>query len=176
LFLGSFYPKSANLSFLSFRATLLVMKIWIDADACPQVIKDILIKAVLRLKLEAIFVANKPITIPASPHFSFVQIQKGPDIADQYIVEHALSNDLAITQDIPLAAQLVAKGVVVINPHGVLFTESNIGERLANRNLMQELRDTGLITGGPKPFNEKDKRQFANTLDQILTKLLKNAH
>lgn len=144
-----------------------------DADACPQPVREILIKAVQRLNLEAVFVANKPLAIPQSSHFSFVLIKQGPDVADQYIADQAASGDLAITQDIPLAAELVGKGVMVINPHGVLFTEANIGERLAHRNLMQELRDTGLISGGPKPFGEKDKRQFANALDQLLTRLLK---
>jgi uncharacterized protein YaiI (UPF0178 family) len=149
------------------------MKLWIDADACPQVIKEIIIKAAQRLNLETIFVANKPLSVPQSGNFCFVQIKQGPDVADQYIVDQAMAGDLAITQDIPLAAQLVEKQVWVINPHGVLFTESNIGERLANRNLMQGLRDTGMITGGPKPFSDKDKRQFANAFDQLLTRLLK---
>lgn len=149
------------------------MKLWIDADACPQAIKEIIIKAAQRLTLETIFVANKPLAVPRGDNFSFVQIQQGPDVADQYIVDQAMAGDLAITQDIPLAAQLVEKQVWVINPHGVLFTESNIGERLANRNLMQGLRDTGMITGGPKPFSDKDKRQFANAFDQLLTRLLK---
>lgn len=150
------------------------MKLWIDADACPQAIKEMIIKAAQRLKLATVFVANKPIAVPQSEHFSFVQIAKGPDVADLYIVAQAMAGDLVITQDIPLAALLVEKGVWVINPHGVVFTESNIGERLANRNLMQELRSAGLVSGGPKPFSDKDKRQFANAFDQLLTRLLKS--
>ncbi len=149
------------------------MKIWIDADACPVAIKEILIKAAQRLSLETVFVANKALYIPQSPLFSLVQIKQGPDVADQYIVDHACAGDLAITQDIPLAALLLNQNVLVISPHGTLFTQANMGERLANRNLMQELRDTGLISGGPKPFSDKDKRQFANTLDQVLTRALR---
>lgn len=149
------------------------MKIWVDADACPQVIREIIIRAAQRLSLETVFVANKPLYVPESPIFRFVQIRQGPDVADQYIVDQAESGDLVITQDIPLAAQLVNNAVLVVNPHGIHFTAVNIGERLANRDLMQSLRDTGTITGGPKPFSEKDKRQFANTLDQVLTRVLK---
>lgn len=150
------------------------MNIWIDADACPQAIREIIIKAVLRLNLKAIFVANKPLAIPQSDHFTFVQIKKGPDVADQYIIDHSATGDLAITQDIPLASQLLDKGILVMSPHGVLFTQGNMGERLANRNLMESLRSTGAITGGPKPFSEKDKREFANGLDQLLTRLGKS--
>lgn len=150
------------------------MRLWVDGDACPQAIKEIIIRAGTRLKIETVFVANKQLNVPQNEYFSFVLIQKGPDVADQYIVDHAVAGDVAITQDIPLAGQLVSRGVIVINPHGVQFTEANIGERLASRNLMQELRDSGLVTGGPKPFSDKDKRQFANSLDQILTRLLRS--
>lgn len=151
------------------------MELWIDADACPQVIKEIVIKAATRLGLKTTFVANKPIAVPQTELFSFVQIARGPDVADQYIVDQATAGDLVITQDIPLAALLVAKQVWVINPHGVLFTDANIGERLASRDLMQGLREAGMVSGGPKPFGERDKRQFANAFDQLLTRLLKSS-
>jgi uncharacterized protein YaiI (UPF0178 family) len=150
-----------------------MMKIWIDADACPGAVRDIILKAANRLVISTTFVANKPLFVPESAHLGFVRVSAGPDVVDQYIVEHAHSGDLVITQDIPLAAQLVTNGVVVISPHGTLFTENNMGERLASRNLMADLRDTGMVTGGPKPFGEREKRAFANTFDQVLTRLLK---
>lgn len=149
------------------------MKIWIDADACPGQIKEIIIKAAHRRCIETIFVSNKIITIPLSPYLSYERVQQGADVADQYIAERAEKNDLVITQDIPLAAILVHKGAVVISFHGELFSHSNIGERLSVRNFMSELRDTGIQTGGPKAFNDKQKQQFANTFDQQLFKLSK---
>jgi uncharacterized protein YaiI (UPF0178 family) len=149
------------------------MKIWVDADACPGAIKEIILKAANRLTINTIFVANKPLFIPEAAHLSFVRVGQGPDIVDQYIIDHAESGDVTITQDIPLAAQLVSQGVIPMSPHGTLFTDNNIGERLAYRNLMADMRDGGMITGGPKPFGEKEKREFANTFDQVLTRLLK---
>lgn len=150
------------------------MKIWVDADACPGAVKEIVIRAVIRLEVLAVFVANKELFLPPSPYLSFVRVALGPDVVDQHILEQAQAGDLIVTQDIPLSAELVSKGLTVMSPHGTLFTDANIGDRLATRNLMQEMRDTGLIMGGPKPFGEKEKRQFANTFDQVLTRLLKN--
>jgi len=149
------------------------MKIWVDSDACPAAVREIILRASNRLVIETAFIANKPLFIPQAPHLSFVQVPLGPDVVDDYIVEHSACGDLVITQDIPLAAILVAQGVVVISPHGTLFTDNNIGERLAHRNLMTDLRDLGAVSGGPKPFGEKEKRAFANAFDQVLTRLLK---
>ncbi|MDF2690593.1 MAG: hypothetical protein K0S29_448 [Gammaproteobacteria bacterium] len=149
------------------------MKIWVDADAVPGVIKEIILRAVIKRSVPTIFVANKPIGIPATPTVSTLQVAQGPDVADRYIAEHASADDIVITQDIPLAALLVPKGTAVISVHGNLFTENNIGERLFVRNMMQEIRDTGGRTSGPKPFSDKDKQQFANTFDKLLTKRLK---
>lgn len=151
----------------------LVMKIWVDADACPGPVREIILRAANRLVIQTIFVANKSLFLPQAPHLSFVQVPLGPDVVDQHIVEHAQSGDLVITQDIPLAALLVPQGIIVISPHGTLFTDNNIGEWLASRNLMTDLRDIGLMTGGPKPFGEKEKRAFANAFDQALTRLSK---
>ncbi|MCX7122948.1 MAG: YaiI/YqxD family protein [Gammaproteobacteria bacterium] len=152
------------------------MKIWVDADACPSAIKDIIMKAANTRFIHTVFIANKPIYFPASPYLSAIQVNQGADIADQYIVDHAMEGDLAITQDIPLAALLVAKKVVVISLHGTLFTANNIGERLSIRNFMQDIRDQGGQTGGPKPFSQKDKQKFAQTFDQQLRKSCQSLH
>lgn len=146
------------------------MKLWVDADACPNAIKEIIIKAALKRHITTIFIANKPIYLPASPYLSAIQVDHGADIADQYIVEHANPGDIVITQDIPLASQLVPQKIVVISVHGTLFTANNIGERLSIRNFMQDIRDSGGFTHGPKPFDQKDKQNFARTFDQQLTK------
>lgn len=148
------------------------MKIWVDADACPGAIKDIICRAALKRAVDTVFVANKEIVLSASPYLSAVRVPLGPDVVDQYIVSQAKAGDLTISQDIPLAAQLVSMGVIVISPYGVLFTESNIGDRLSTRDFLQEMRDSGLVTGGPRPFGEKEKRQFANKFDQALHRLL----
>ena len=145
--------------------------LWVDADACPGLVKELILKTVQRKTITTVFVANKPISIPNLPYLSTVQVAAGPDVADQYIVSQAQPGDLVISQDIPLAGELVPKGIAVISPHGTIFTDRNIGDRVSVRNLMQDLRDTGMITGGPKPFGEKEKRQFANALDQVVTKL-----
>ena len=146
------------------------MKIWVDADACPAVIKEIIIKAANTRHISTIFIANKPIYFQASAYLSAIQVNQGADVADQYIVDHVELGDLVITQDIPLAALLVAKHIVVISLHVTLFTPNNIGERLSIRNFMQDIRDGGGQTGGPKPFSQKDKQKFAQTFDQQLRK------
>ncbi len=151
------------------------MKIWVDADACPGVVKDIILKAAQKRCIETRFVSNKQIFLPDSPYLFLERVPLGPDVADQYIAEHAEQGDLVITQDIPLAGILVPKNIVVMSFHGALFTPANIGERLSVRNFMQDLRDNGVQTGGPKPFSLKDKQQFANTFDRQLT-LLNNQH
>lgn len=149
------------------------MKVWVDADACPVAVKDIVIKAAHRLGIQTTFVANKVITLPLSPHLSSVQVPKGADVADQYIVDQASKNDLVITQDILLAALLVPMEVVVIDPRGQQFTADNIGERVSVRALMTDLRDTGEIAGGPKQFSDRDKQRFASAFDRAVTSLRK---
>ena len=149
------------------------MKIWIDADACPGPIRDIVLKAAKRRSIETIFVANKLLQLPELANLVFVLVKQGPDIVDAYIVEHAQANDLVITQDILLAALLVPKSITVITPRGTLYTEDNIKESTATRNLLQDLRDVGSISGGPRPFDDKVKRQFAQHFDAALQRLSK---
>ena len=146
------------------------MKIWIDADACPKVIKEVVFNTSFRLKLPVVLVANSQMFIPPSPWISLVTVKKGDDVADQYIVEHVAPEDLVITADIPLADLVVQKGAVAINPRGELYTEENIRERLSVRDFMKELRDSGIETGGPASFGPKDKESFSNSLNQLLTK------
>jgi uncharacterized protein YaiI (UPF0178 family) len=148
-------------------------KVWVDADACPKLVKEVIFKTAYRLKLNVCLVANHYQQIPPGPYFTFVQVDQGADVADMYIVEHMSKNDLAITADIPLAALIVEKEAIAINPRGELYTEENIRERLSVRDFMQELRDGGVDTGGPPPFGAKDKEKFTNSFDRILTKLLK---
>jgi hypothetical protein len=149
------------------------MKIWVDADACPGPVRDIILRASQRLRISTVFVANKRLTLPRSEFVSTVQVGAGLDVADRHIATEAQAGDLAVTQDIPLAALLVPKGVVVLDPRGELFTDENIAERLSVRNFMQELRDSGVMTGGPGGFSAQDRQQFAATLDRELTRLLK---
>jgi uncharacterized protein YaiI (UPF0178 family) len=151
------------------------MKIWVDADACPGAVKEIVIRAANRLAISAVFVANKSLHVPPSPHVSTTRVSLGADVADSYIAKEASAHDLAVTADIPLAAALVRKGVVVIDPRGSLFTEENIGEALALRNFMHELREGGTVTGGPRGFGPRETQRFASAIDQELTKALKGA-
>jgi uncharacterized protein YaiI (UPF0178 family) len=149
------------------------MKIWIDADACPKVVKEVVFKAAHRLNIPTILVANSFLRIPDSPLLSFIQVDQGADVADTYIVENVSPSDLVITADIPLASLIVEKEATAINPRGELYTEENISERLSVRDFMQDLRDSGIETGGPAPFGVKDKANFANSLNKLLTKLCK---
>ncbi len=149
------------------------MKIWVDADACPGPVRDILLRASQRLRVAIVFVANKRLTLPRTELVSTVQVGAGLDVADRHIAESAQRGDLAVTQDIPLAAQLVPRGVVVLDPRGELFTEENIAERLSVRNFMQELRESGVMTGGPSGFSAQDRQQFAAALDRELARLHK---
>jgi uncharacterized protein YaiI (UPF0178 family) len=147
------------------------MKLWIDADAAPREVKEICFRASERLALETILVANQRIQLPAGYRFlSAVRVDGGPDVADNYIVEHAEAGDVAVTQDIPLAALLVPKGVVVIDPRGDEYTEHSIGERLSVRNFMDGLRTTGVETGGHSTYGVREKQLFANSLDRALTR------
>ncbi len=149
------------------------MKIWVDADACPGEIKELIIRAAVRLKIVAVFVANKYIGVPESAWVSTVRVALGPEVVDEYIAGHAVECDFAVTQDIPLASLLVPKGVVVLNPRGDIYTEDNIRERLSIRNFMQDLREAGGITPGPKQFGQKEKQRFAAAFDRELTKAMK---
>ncbi len=145
------------------------MKIWIDGDACPGSIKKILFKAAERTGVSLILVANRLVRVPASDVISFIQVGAGADVADKEIIRHVVKADLVITADIPLAAAVVDKGAVALDPRGVLYTAENIGERLSYRDFMDSLRSTGMETGGPKAFTQGDKQQFANQLDRLLS-------
>lgn len=144
------------------------MKIWVDADACPNVIKDILFRAAERKKLALILVANQYIKIPRSPYISFIQVKQGFDVADNEIVQRVETDDIVVTQDIPLAAEVIEKSAVALNPRGELYTTANIQARLTMRNFMDTMRSAGVDTGGPKPLNQQDRQQFANQLDKLL--------
>jgi uncharacterized protein YaiI (UPF0178 family) len=146
------------------------MKIWVDADACPTVIKEILYRAANRVEIQTILVANQFLKTPASPFIKTVQVNAGFDVADNYIVQWLEAEDIVITADIPLAAEVVEKGAHGINPRGTLYTKQNIKQTLGMRNFMEEMRNTGQVSGGPPPLNAKDKQQFANTLDRLLAK------
>lgn len=149
------------------------MKIWVDADACPVAVKDIIVTAAVRRKVEAVFVANQRLDLPTSAYLCYIKVDKGPDVADLYIKEHAVKFDLVVTHDILLAHALVPAGVIVIDPRGKKYNEDNIGQIVSTRNLMQSLRDSGEITGGSKQFGDKERRLFAAAFDQELTKLLR---
>jgi uncharacterized protein len=150
------------------------MKLWIDADAVPRKVKEIVFRAAERLELETILVANQRIAIPpALRHVTAVRVPGGPDAADLHIATHAEPADIAVTADIPLAADLVAKGVTVVDPRGDEYTEENVGERLAVRDFMDGLRGAGVETGGAKPYGMKEQHAFAAALDRILTRKLR---
>lgn len=146
------------------------VQIWVDADACPLEIKQLLFRAAERTKIKVTLVANQPMRTPKSEYIDSIQVPSGMNIADRHIVELVLTGDLVITADIPLAADVVAKGGLALNPRGDLYTDANVGGKLAARNLMDELRGGGMITGGPANFNAKDRQAFANQLDRWLAK------
>lgn len=147
--------------------------VWVDADACPRSLRDLLELAALRRRVLTIFVANTWMQVHDSPYIAFELVSAGPDVADDHMVEHARAGDLAVTADIPLAARLVEKDVLVVNTRGEEISSANIGERLAMRNLMDGLRGAGMVTGGPKEMDNSDIQRFANALDRILTRKLK---
>jgi len=146
--------------------------VWVDADACPKVIKELVFKASFRMNFPVVLVANSYMQVPPSPIIRSIQVDQGADVADFYIVEHAKDVDLVITADIPLADLVVKKGATAINPRGELYTEESISERLSMRNFMQDLRDSGMDTGGPAPFGPKDKANFANAFNNLLVKMI----
>ena len=145
-------------------------QIWVDADACPKVIKEILFRAADRICVPVILIANQPIQIPRSRHIRSVQVAAGFDVADNYIVQQLETGDLVITADIPLAAEVIAKGGLALNPRGELYTEDNIRQRLNMRDFMDTLRSSGVDTGGPASFSQADRQAFANQLDRLLAK------
>jgi hypothetical protein len=149
------------------------MQIFVDADAFPNGIRDILIRAALRLNVPLIFVANKPLRLEKLANLTLVVVPDGPDVADDRIVESVRPGDLVITADIPLADRVVAKQAFAMNPRGTLYTEHNIKDRLGMRDLLGDLRDSGMITGGPAAFSKKDRQAFANQLDSFLVRQLK---
>jgi len=150
------------------------VRILVDADACPGAVKETVVRAAERLAVSAVFVANKSLRLPPSRHVSTVRVAMGLDVADTYIAKTAEAGDLAITADIPLAAALVARGVVVLDLRGTVFTEENVGEALALRNFHHELREGGVETGGPGGFGPRQAREFAGAFDRELSKALRN--
>lgn len=149
------------------------MKIWVDADACPAVIKDILFRAAERTGVQLALVANRPLRIPRSSCITFLQVAAGLDVADNAIVKRLSAGDLVITGDIPLAAEVVGKGGHALNPRGELYSTDNIRDRLNMRDFMDTLRGSGIETGGPPTLSQSDRQAFANNLDRLLTKHVK---
>ena len=149
------------------------MKIWVDADACPIVIKEILFRAAQRTEVAVTLVANQAVRIPASRYIKMIQVASGFDAADNEIVKRLSPGDLVITSDIPLAAEVIEKGGSALNPRGELYTADNIKNRLTMRDFMDTLRSSGIDTGGPPTLNQSDRKSFANQLDRILSKYSK---
>jgi uncharacterized protein YaiI (UPF0178 family) len=148
----------------------MTLHIWVDADACPNVIKDILFKTVMRREISMTLVANTPIQIPLSPLINTITVGSGFNVADSEIIRLTNPGDLVITADIPLADAIVAKGATGLNPRGELYTEDNVKGLLRMRNLMEELRSGGMAPGGPPPLGPRDKQEFTNQLDRFLTR------
>jgi len=146
------------------------MQIWVDADACPHVIKEILFRAAERVQVLLILVANRSLQAPSSKYIKTCLVASGFDVADKQIVQQVQCGDLVITADIPLAAQVIDKGGYALNPRGEFYTVANIAQRLSMRNFMEELRSSGVNTGGPPAFNLRDRQAFANQLDRFLAK------
>lgn len=146
------------------------MQIWVDADACPKAVKQILFRAAERKEIFVTLVANQFLATPPSQLIKAIQVEHGFDVADNYIVSKLEEGDLVITQDIPLAAEVIEKGGIALHPRGELYTKENIRQRLSMRDFMETLRSAGVETGGPSSFSQADKQQFANQLDRILAK------
>lgn len=146
------------------------MQIWVDADACPGVIKEIIFRAAERLKVSTTLVANQMLRTPPSRYIRAIQVASGFDVADAHIIEQVQVGDLVITADIPLASAIIERQAHALNPRGELYTTANIQERLTMRNFMDELRSAGVDTGGPPAFSQADRQAFANQLDRFLAK------
>jgi uncharacterized protein YaiI (UPF0178 family) len=147
--------------------------VWVDADACPAPIKEIVFRAAERTHIETVVVANHAVRVPRSAHVRSLQVPSGFDVADARILEGISRGDLVITADVPLAARVVAAGATALNPRGTLYTANNVGDHLASRNLMSELRSAGAITGGPASLSKPDLQKFANELDKLLSRHLR---
>jgi len=147
---------------------MMKMKIWVDADACPKPVKDILFRLAERKKIMVTFVANQRLILAKSPFIQLVQVGYGENIADDEIVNKCSDGDLIITADIPLAARIVAKGAQALDPRGKIYDENNVGQLLDMRNFMDELRGSGVETGGPPSFGQKERFKFANELDRFI--------
>ena len=147
------------------------MKIWVDADACPVVVKEILYRAAARTGVDLILVANQPLSTPSSPNISTLQVARGFDVTDDEIVKKLDAGDLVITSDIPLAAEVIEKGGHALSPRGEMHTKENIGARLNMRDFLDTMRSSGVeMSGGPAAFSQRDKQTFANELDRFLTR------
>jgi len=149
------------------------MKIWVDADACPVVVKEILFRAAERTNIQTTLVANHFLKTPPSKVINFIQVSSGFDVADNVIVKQVTKGDLVITADIPLAAEVIEKGCLALNPRGELYSKSNIKQRLNMRDFMDTLRSSGVHTGGAPPMSQADRQAFANNLDKLLAKIKK---
>lgn len=149
------------------------MRIWVDADACPRDAKDIIYRTANRRSIETVLVANAAMRIPQSNWIRLELVEKGLNVADDWIADQATTGDIVITADIPLAARIVDKGAIGIDPRGQIFHENNVKDRLAARNLMFELREGGMMGGGPPPYKPKDKSKFASALETLITSILK---
>ena len=149
------------------------MQIWVDADACPKVVKEVLCRAATRTGLQITFVANHYVPVPTAPNIKSIQVEAGFDVADDEIVRRSEAGDLVISGDIPLAAELIPKKVQVLNPRRELYTEATIKARLNIRDFMETMRASGIQTGGPAALSQTDRREFANQLDRILAKFKK---
>ena len=146
------------------------MKIWVDADACPVAVKEILYRAANRTRIELTLIANQMLRVPPSPWIKALQVPAGFDVADQKIAQEVVAGDVVVTTDVPLAALVIAKGAVVIDPRGELLDKGNIQERLSMRNFMESLRNSGIETGGPASLSSADRQAFANQLDRLLSR------
>ena len=146
------------------------MRIWVDADSCPASVKEILYRAAERKKVHLVLVANTPLRSPPSPYIKSMRVARGFNVADAAIIEQVEAGDLVITADIPLAAEIIAKDAHALNPRGAFYSRDTISERLAMRNFMEEMRDGGVITGGPASLSQRDRQAFANELDRFLTR------
>ena len=147
------------------------MNIWVDADACPVAVKEILYRAANRTRIELTLIANQMLRVPPSPWIKALQVPAGFDVADQKIAQEVVAGDVVVTADVPLAALVIAKGAVVIDPRGELLDKGNIQERLSMRNFMESLRNSGIETGGPASLSSADRQAFANQLDRLLSRV-----
>lgn len=148
-----------------------IVRVWIDADACPRAARDQVVRFALKRGLEVVLVAGQPVARPSFACVRLIVVPSGPDAADDYLVEHAVPGELVICSDVPLADRLLKKGVAALDPRGREFDERNMGDKLAVRNLFSDLREQGLVGGGQGAYSDRDRQAFANALDRILTRL-----